>query len=56
METCKTETDSDRKQNLWEFPLSLGGLRTLPSVREDAGWTPGLPQWAKSLALQQAVA
>ena len=39
-----------------EFPLWLGGLRTRCCLCEDAGSIPSLSQWAKDLALPQAVA
>ena len=44
------------KNLLWEFPLWLSGLRTQPSVREDAGLIPGLPPWVKDPALLRATA
>ena len=38
-----------------EFPLWLSRLGAQHSVREDAGWIPGLAQYIKDLALMQAV-
>ena len=34
-----------------KFPLWLSQLRIPHNVHEDAGLIPGLPQWAKDLAL-----
>ena len=36
---------------LWEPPEWLSWLRTQCSVREDAGWIPGLARWVKDPAL-----
>ena len=44
------------KENAWEFPLWLSGLRTQHSVHKDVDSIPGLTQWVKDPALLQAVA
>ena len=50
--TAASSTELHPEKELkWEFPLGLGGLRTKPSLREDAGWIPGLAQWVKDLVL-----
>ena len=40
---------------LLEFLLLFRGLRTQPSVREDAGLIPVLAQWVEDPLLPQAV-